>query len=274
LLARGFHVIGLARHDVRAPGKGNSGLIWTSMNDLVSTIERLDVPEVTLLSCGPIALAQQVLEKVDKLSHAVVISTSSVIVKADSPDPLERKLIETIAQAEQEISGDCESAGITLTTLRPTLIFGCGKDDNISFVYRWARRFRFFPVAGSAPGLRQPLHADDLAEVAIAALNMRLEVTSPVCGGSTISYHEMISRVLAVAGNSCRVLPVPAKPFTFFCALVSGVSGSSRVRPEMVKRQARDLVFDDSALRRATGVPARKFHPAKADFEIDGGSVS
>jgi hypothetical protein len=48
-------------------------------------------------------------------------------------------------------------------------------------------------------------------------------------------------------------------------ALLSGPDG---VNAEMARRQNRDLVFDDSALRRSLGWSPRPFRPTPEDFRI------
>jgi nucleoside-diphosphate-sugar epimerase len=64
----------------------------------------------------------------------------------------------------------CALRQLVLTLLRPTLIYGCGLDQNISRLARIIRLCRCMLVAGQARGLRQPVHADDLAALAVAAL--------------------------------------------------------------------------------------------------------
>ncbi len=63
------------------------------------------------------------------------------------------------------------SHGVEWIILRPTLIYGLGRDKNIAEIARFVRRFGFSPLFGKAKGLRQPLHAQDVAGACIAALD-------------------------------------------------------------------------------------------------------
>jgi nucleoside-diphosphate-sugar epimerase len=269
LLDAGYQVISIFR-DGRQPASPDEhpNLQWISMGQLMSEITRIKPDHLYLVSAGPIDLALQALEHVSVIQQAVVISTSSVLVKKDSSDNEERTVMARILQTEQEIEAHCAGSGTSLSLLRPTLIYGCGIDENISLVYRWARRWPVFPIAGQAGGLRQPLHADDLAALVVAILDAGLEMNSPVCGGSTITYQEMARRVLSASGTSCRLLRLPPWLFALIARLLSMLPGPIRISPAMIWRQSRDLEFDDRELRRVTGINAQKFRPREQDFKV------
>jgi uncharacterized protein YbjT (DUF2867 family) len=126
------------------------------------------------------------------------------------------------------------------------------------------------PVASEANGLRQPVHADDLAALAVRAIraNRALNLVSAACGGSTLKYRSMAGRIAAASTGNVRVVTLPGW-------LMSGVVRGLALLPswrdvsaEMVTRQSRNLVFDDSALREQLGYDPRPFRPTPADFEI------
>ncbi len=143
-----------------------------------------------LLSCGPVELATQIAPRCPQLQRVVCFSTSSVYSKQSSANASERKLIAAIKCSEDALKQSCQARAIALVLLRPTLIYGCGLDRNVSRIARLAKQFHFFPVAGKASGLRQPVHADDLAKLALRLLETADVPTmeSPVGGGSVITY--------------------------------------------------------------------------------------
>ena len=83
------------------------------------------------------------------------------------------------------------------TILRPTLIYAEGRDTNITPLSRLIRRFGFMPLVGGAPGLRQPVHAEDLAIGAIAAASSPAAINKfySLPGAETLTYREMIGRI-------------------------------------------------------------------------------
>ena len=166
----------------------------------------------------------------------------------------------------------CAERGLPLLLLRPTLIYGCGRDSNVSLLAGLARRFGLIPLAGSATGLRQPVHADDLAQLAVKALRSAqpLDAVSPACGGDTLSYREMAARVAALQRRPVRLLSLPEGIMALLVRIAAALQPGTGANPEMVRRQNRDLVFDDSALRLALDWSPRPFEPRPGDFSVPG----
>ena len=83
------------------------------------------------------------------------------------------------------------------TIFRPTLIYGVGRDRNVADIARFAKRFGVFPILGKGLGLRQPVHAADLAEACILAVDSSASFNRiyNLSGGETLTYREMVERV-------------------------------------------------------------------------------
>jgi nucleoside-diphosphate-sugar epimerase len=225
-----------------------------------------------LLSCGPVELAVRMVAACSSLRRVVCISTSSVYTKENSPDAGERMLIDGIMQAERDLSRSCEERGITLALLRPTLIYGCGLDQNISRIARLIRRFRFFPLAGSAAGLRQPVHAADLAALAVELIQARhlASLESPVAGGSVVSYRQMVEQVFKAHGLRPRVVCLAPAVLVALFAAFAWLPALRGVNAGFFRRQNLDQVFDDGAVRALVNYTPRPFAPTIADFSIPG----
>ncbi|MDX1460753.1 MAG: hypothetical protein R3348_06815 [Xanthomonadales bacterium] len=221
-----------------------------------------------LLSAGPVAYARRLVGNMTGLRRAVVVSTTSVETKAESQDKREREQVQAIAAHEQEIRALCLERDTALVLLRPTLIYGCGMDRNISLLAYLIRRFGFLPVSSRAHGLRQPVHAQDLAQTAVNALmaNIDRELVTPVVGGSTLAYDEMVSRIFVALGQPVRMPRVPASVLSVAVRLGAWIAPGAGLTPQMVHRQSRDLVFDDSPARRQLGHAPREFKPFESDF--------
>jgi hypothetical protein len=124
-------------------------------------------------------------------------------------------------------------------------------------------------MAGDAPGLRQPVHAQDLAVLAVKALSadQAPDLVSAACGGSTLTYRKM---VIEIAGclDGVRPMSIPAAILQFAAALASAIPAYRGINSEMVRRQAVDLVFDDSLLRTELDYESRAFRLSPEDFDI------
>jgi nucleoside-diphosphate-sugar epimerase len=222
-----------------------------------------------------VALAGQLAFHCEQLRRVVCISSSSVYTKTRSPDASERRLVAAVKASEDALRQYCKARDIALVLLRPTLIYGCGLDSNISRIARLAQRFHFVPVAGRASGQRQPIHADDLAMLLLSILESgsRAHMECPAGGGSIITYREMVERIFTAFGQTPRILQIHPHALAAVVRALSWLPAAHGLNAEMVYRQNRDLVFDDSRLRAAFGFKPRRFEPVPEDFFIPASAV-
>lgn len=267
LLAQGFEVLALSRGGKPAWYPALEGVRWIEGD--AAAPGSLPEPDM-LVSAGPIHLALLLVRQCAQLQRAVVFSTSSVISKLASAAPGEQRQMRHILAQEEELATVCASRGIVLSLYRPTLVYGCGIDGNVSWLADWIRRFGFVPLAGAAPGLRQPVHAEDLAAAAVSTLASPepLALKAPLCGGSTISFREMVERIFHGQGKPVRILSLPPWGLVAAARLCRVIPGLRGPHPEMVRREAVDLVFDDALPREALGYRPRAFAPGPADFSL------
>jgi nucleoside-diphosphate-sugar epimerase len=266
LLAAGFKVIAVSRKGRPDSYPAFNDVKWLCREDALKLAETCQY----MLSTGPMKLAQELLQQGGQFQTAVIFSSSSVISKRESGNPAERQMIQGMISSEAALESIADQGGLKLVILRPTLIYGCGLDSNISRLAGLIRRFGFMPLNAGAPGLRQPVHADDLAVVAVKALlsEKALPRLLTVAGGSTLSYREMVSRIFAALDKPVRLVNLPQGLFTLL-ARVSAITGNiSGVNVEMVKRQCVDLVFDDSEARELLDYNPRPFAPTSEDFSL------
>lgn len=266
LVAAGYRVLALSRAGKPRNYPDLEQLEWlTDIHEV-----RADEHCETLLSAGPLELAQQILSAGKQYRSAVIFSSSSVISKQKSADPAERKQIQGMLSLESELESIGTSRALKLVILRPTMIYGCGLDTNISRLAGWIHRFGFMPVNGKASGLRKPVHADDLAAAAVAALLSKdpLPRSLFLAGGSTLSYADMVCRIFSALDKPARLLHLPQWLFVLLVSLSRAFNPALGINSEMVRRQAIDLVFDDRQARELLAYKPRPFAPSAKDFTV------
>jgi nucleoside-diphosphate-sugar epimerase len=144
-------------------------------------------------------------------SSIVALSSMSIQWKKASPHPPERALAQRLAAAEDMLREVAARRDCRLHLLRPTLIYGAGIDRSLTPLLRAARRWGRLPWPRRARGLRQPVHADDVAAAMLAAFDLpSASEVLPLPGGETLPYDALIDRLLRLAAPATRIaLPLP-----------------------------------------------------------------
>jgi nucleoside-diphosphate-sugar epimerase len=226
--------------------------------------ETLDCPTVETIYCTANAvLLPAALPRFFSpfLKRIVVFRSTSVMTKLDSEVTTERDIIRRLADAEETIAAQCEQHNVGWTILRPTLIYAEGRDTNITPLSRVIRKFRFMPLVGGGLGLRQPVHAEDLAVGAIAAASSPAAENNvySLPGGETITYREMIGRIFDGLRMPRRAVSIPAALWRASFVVAKPLFPNGNVAMGM--RMMKDMAFDSSAAVRDFGWNPRNFHP-------------
>ncbi len=184
--------------------------------------------------------------------RVVAFGTSGRFYKTGSGDAAEQAYIRSVVAAEDAIAAACPELGIAWTVFRPALVYGAGLDRNIRVIAGFVRRFGFFPICAGGRGLRQPVHADDLAEASVRVFGCSATFGRAynLSGGSVISFREMVEAVFRALGRAPRLVPVPLPVFRLGLRLARRLPGFSNLSTEMAARQGIDMIFDhDDATR-------------------------
>jgi nucleoside-diphosphate-sugar epimerase len=256
LTASGTPAFAVSRHTRAEPGWVRADL---SDPDLEAMLP--DCP--TVLSLSPIWSLPPALAalKARGMRRLVAFSSTSLFTKTASPDAYEQGVARRLAEGEAATRAFCGANGVAWTILRPTLIYAEGQDQNVSRLARLIRRIGVLPLAGSGRGLRQPVHADDLAAAAIAA------AASPAAegkaydlpGGETLTYRQMAERVFEGLGRRPLIVSAPEPMWRLAFALARPLLPGATA--QMGSRMDEDLAFDGAAAATDFGWRPRPFRP-------------
>ncbi|MCF8069618.1 MAG: NAD-dependent epimerase/dehydratase [Desulfobacterales bacterium] len=233
--------------------------------------ERLDVTQQSewfpednsvAVSIIPLWLLPDFLPHLKPCRQLIVFSTTSIFSKNKSSDPKERNLAQKIIQAEKQIQNYCAGNDQPWTILRPTLIYNCQHDKNIAAIAKFIRKWKFFPIALPGNGLRQPVHADDLAVATLSIIDNKnaFNRSFNLGGGETLPYRKMVKRIFQSMSQQPLILPVPTI-FPETGLKVSRLFLNSDYSPELFKRMNQDLNFDISDAQTAFGYNPMPFNP-------------
>jgi len=186
----------------------------------------------TLVSFAPLwdlapflaRLAEQHPERLAAVRAVVACSSSSVITKRFAFNRFDRDLVQRLTASQELLISTCKDLGLPCRIVAPTLIYGqvgAYGDRNLSQLLQWMRRLPLLPLPADT-GLRQPIHASQLAAVArTVAMDLVGSPGNPtgeviaVGGDDTLTYHELLRRLQQQCDPSdrarcCRLLTIPA----------------------------------------------------------------
>ena len=223
-----------------------------------------------IFSCGPLDLFARWYATANVVSPRVVaFGSTSATSKHASEDEHERDVARRLLGAEASVFEASEQRGAGATMLRPTLVYGAGRDATLTRIAAMARRWGRFVLPRRADGLRQPVHVQDLADAAFAAK------ASPVAqgrsydlpGGETLAYRDMVRRVLACLDPPLPLLELPMPLFRAAVAAAQARGVARELTPAAVARMREALAFEAAPARRDFGYAPRAFRPETRMFD-------
>lgn len=251
----------------RRPQAGHAALQWLhgDLQQLHGAPARVDA----IVSCGPLDhFAQWYARGGVTAPRVLAFGSTSVATKQASADAAERELAARLQSAEAALFARAGERDAAATVLRPTLVYGAGRDASLTRIATLARRHGWVPLPRGATGLRQPVHIDDLADAAVAALDADASHGRAYAlpGGETLPYREMVARILACLQPPARLVELPAPLFALLLRAARWSGRAHDLGDAAVARLRADLVFDAGPARRDFGYAPRDFTPTPDMF--------
>lgn len=265
LLAAGYRVRAFCRNPAGADIGGSPRLTLHALDMRRPDATLADGSPAVVINLAPVdalpglvpALAQRGVRDV------IAFSSTSVMTKADSTEAAERRLASRLLEAEAAVRNACEAAGLRWCVFRPTMIHAFGHDRNITRLARIIRYLRVFPLPGTGAGLRQPVHADDLARACIARIVCadgwnRIYTLS---GAQVLTYRAMLEAVFRRMGLAPRIVRLPWGLVRALVAIARRVPGHGDINVAMMARTDTDLCFPHDDATRTFSFAPRRFMP-------------
>ena len=258
LQAAGFTVTAISRH----PQPNIVGITWQQLDLQNTSFSIHSFP--LLFHLAPLPLLPSLLARLPpntRLNRIITFSSTSCFTKAHSPDPKERAIATELTEAETALTTICQTQGIAWTLFRPTLIYGCGIDKNVTFIAQFIRRFGFFPMVGKGLGLRQPVHADDLAVACLQAYFSPTTVNKAynLSGGQTLNYRDMVKAIFHHLDQKPHIISIPLPIFKLITRTLAWMPQYAHLSTAMIARINQDLCFDHTLAYQDFGYNPRTF---------------
>ncbi len=227
-----------------------------------------------LVSCAHVRYAAACVQACETVGVARYIQMSSARRHTRFPCPSSR---EVIAGEEAIVASP-----LIYTIVRPTMIFGGRRDQNMTRLVEWFRRHRWFPVFGDGSNLVQPVFVEDLLDAMMVAISQP-EVSArrdfDIAGPEALPYRRFIAETARACGVREPVLvPVPLALALTAARLAPRWLTARGLSAEQVQRMAEDKDVSIEPARAALGFNPRPFAEAirlkaRGLAEVDGERV-
>jgi uncharacterized protein YbjT (DUF2867 family) len=205
LLAKGETVITLTNHP-RRPNPFERKiqafpLDFTNESQLVESLRGVDVLVNTYWVRFDKGANTQ--PKAVENTKALVVHISIANPSADSPLPY------YLGKAANEKA--VTESGMAYAILRPTVLVGGGEDILINNIAFLLRRFPFFFIPGDGSYGIQPIHVEDLADLAVEAVYAKENYVIDAVGPDAYTFKELVKLVGDTVGAKRPLISVPPR---------------------------------------------------------------
>jgi uncharacterized protein YbjT (DUF2867 family) len=165
------------------------------------------------------------------------------------------------ARQVREGEAAIEASGLDYTILRPSMIYGSRRDNNVSRLIAYLRRHRFFPLIGGGRNLVQPVFVLDVVEALVRALDRAAAVGAAytLAGPEPLRYREMIATIARALGRPATFVPVPNAVALLAVRCYGAVVRRPCIVPDQIRRMAEDRAFDIAPARADLGFDPTAF---------------
>lgn len=189
-------------------------------------------------------------------THAQAVANTKVLFAAAKEAGVERIVHVSITKpsldspleyfsGKAELEQALKETGVSYAILRPAVLFG-GRDILINNIAWVVRRFPLIGVFGDGKYRLQPLHVEDMADLAVAQGTLREDVTIDAIGPETFTYKELMQEVAKILGKKRLIIGVP--PVIGFAVgwVVGKMVGDVTITRDEIKGLMWDLLYTDS----------------------------
>lgn len=143
-------------------------------------------------------------------------------------------------------------SGLSYAILRPTVLVGGRQDVLINNIAFFLRRFPFFLIPGDGSYGIQPVHVEDLADLAVEAVYSRENYIIDAVGPDSYTFKELVKLVGETVGARRPLISVPPRLALFAAQFISLFVRDVVLTPEEVDGLMANLLVSNEPARGKT----------------------
>lgn len=226
------------------------GVLWHVADlERPETYREVVRPGDVLLETANLRHARVMLPELANLgvTRAFCVTTTGVFSKHHS-----------YSSVYQQIENEMRDSPISVTILRPSMIYGNERDYNMHKLLKFIARSPVYPVFGSGQALMQPVHVDDLAQGIARAVVYDVHGEFNLAGPQALPYRQVVDEAFRAVGRKGVLFFFPVKPIASVVRVLERLPRFP-LKHEQVIRLQEDKVFDISASQRQLLYAPRPF---------------
>ncbi|GJL74840.1 NAD(P)-dependent oxidoreductase [Nitrosomonas sp.] len=245
LLQKNWRITAFSRQKIK---NNHAHITWLQPGTNCQSASHIENKIVVWICAAPIWVLPEYFDVLllYGIQRIVILSSTSRFTKRASSDQNEQRTAHLLIKSENQVQTWAKINRVEWIILRPTLIYGMGRDKNITEIARFILRFGFFPLLGAAKGLRQPIHAKDVSTaciLALEALNLK-NCTYNLTGGETLTYRDMVKRIFSALNKRPRLIRIPLWLLQLTIPILRRIPRYRLWTAAMAERMNQDLVFN------------------------------
>ena len=133
-----------------------------------------------------------------------------------------------------------------ITVLRPTMIYGSSRDQNMYKLITFLHKVKFFPMFGKGENLMQPVHARDLGNAYYSVIVNRSTTFNKeynLPGKSPLTYMELVRTVSDTLKRKNVIIKIPLWLSIFAARIYNALDKNAIISVEQVLRMQEDKAF-------------------------------
>jgi len=167
------------------------------------------------------------------------------IVHVSITNPSEESDLEYF-RGKAELERALRTSGMSHTILRPAVLFG--REDVLVNNIAWLlRKLPVFGVFGDGSYRLQPIHVDDLAELAVREAGETENRVIDAIGPETFTYRGLVETIAAAIGRRRLILKVSPRLGFLAARVLGALLGDTLLTREEIDGLMRELLYVESA---------------------------
>lgn len=197
-----------------------------------------------VINIAHISFAPYIIDACNKanIKRVVFVSSTRRFTKFSSESA------KVVIDAEEKI----QNSNLDYTIVRPSMIYGDERDNNITHLVNYIKKHSFLPMIGNGKNLVQPIYVWDLVKTIYSIIKKDITIRKAytLAGPEPIAYKDMIQIIAKNLGEKIVIFYMPYAISLMIAKIYAKLSPKPLLTVEQIQRFGEDRIFDITDAKR------------------------